>query len=400
MTDNHSAESANERAATAAEPVSADNTLPSPPNSRYGMYGLPRGLIIILGLAAAVIVAAGIHQVPAILGPVFLALVLTVTVDPIRGLMIRKGAPRWLAGLTLVIVVFAILIGLVVGLVIGVAQLATLLPQYSSEIQQDITNLETWLAGFGISQSDIQSMTDNVSSSSIISAIESLLSSVTGTLTSLFFVLVLVIFLGLDGSVFGDRMNRVRAGHEPVLGALGKFAQGTRRYFGVATVFGGIVAVLDGIGLVILGIPAAGLWALLAFITNYVPNIGFIIGLIPPALLGLVVGGPSKMIEVIVLYCVLNLIIQSVIQPKVVGDAVGLTTTMSFLSLIVWAYLLGPLGAILAIPASLLFKAVLLDVDPDARWLQLFFGDEPVFIKKPKPGSRRPATPKAEPSQA
>ncbi|HEY4993406.1 MAG TPA: hypothetical protein VII33_15125, partial [Nakamurella sp.] len=107
MTDNHSVESANERAATAAEPVSADNTLPSPPNSRYGMYGLPRGLIIILGLAAAVIVAAGIHQVPAILGPVFLALVLTVTVDPIRGLMIRKGAPRWLASLTLVIVVFA-----------------------------------------------------------------------------------------------------------------------------------------------------------------------------------------------------------------------------------------------------------------------------------------------------
>ena len=65
---------------------------------------------------------------------------------------------------------------LVAGLVIGAAQLATLLPQYSAQIQQDITNLETWLAGFGISQSDIQSMTDNVSSSSIISAIESMLS--------------------------------------------------------------------------------------------------------------------------------------------------------------------------------------------------------------------------------
>ncbi len=216
MTDN-SAEPAIEPAGSASEPVSSESPLAPPTNSRYG---LPRGLIIILGLAAAVIVAAGIHQVPAILGPVFLALVLTVTVDPIRALMIRKGAPRWLASLTLVIVVFAILIGLVVGLVIGVAQLATLLPQYSSEIQQDIANLQTWLAGFGISQSDIQSMTDNVSSSSIISAIESLLSSVTGTPTSLFFVLVLVIFLGLDGSVFGDRMNRVVAGHEPVLGAL------------------------------------------------------------------------------------------------------------------------------------------------------------------------------------
>ncbi|HEY5114100.1 MAG TPA: hypothetical protein VIJ00_01110 [Nakamurella sp.] len=72
-------------------------------------------------------------------------------------------------------------------------------------------------------------------------------------------------------------------GHEPLLGALGKFAQGTRRYFGVATILGGIVAVLPGIGPVILGIPAAGLWALLAFITNDIPNVGFIIGLIPSA---------------------------------------------------------------------------------------------------------------------
>jgi hypothetical protein len=85
---------------------------------------------------------------------------------------------------------------------------------------------------------------------------------------------------------------------------------------------------------------------------------------------------------------VLNLIIQSVIQPKVVGDAVGLTTTMSFLSLILWAFLLGPLGAILAIPASLLVKAIMVDVDPDARWLQLFLGDEPVLTKK-EPGARK-----------
>jgi len=88
-------------------------------------------------------------------------------------------------------------------------------------------------------------------------------------------------------------MARVRPGREPVLNALEVFAKGTRKYFGVATVFGGIVAVLDGAALLILGIPAAGLWALVAFVTNYVPNIGFIIGLIPPAILGLLVGGPG-----------------------------------------------------------------------------------------------------------
>jgi len=395
MTDN-AAEPVPELPPSTHEPAAAANSLtslPPAPNSSRRTHGLPRGLIIILGVAATVVVAAGIHQVPGILAPTFLAVVLTVTVNPIRGWMIRHGAARWLASLTLVVIIFAILIGLIFGLVIGVAQLATLLPQYSAQIQQDITNFETWLAGFGISQSDIQSMTSNISSSSVISAVEGLLSSVTSAASALLFVLVLVIFMGLDGAMFGTRRDRVKAGHEPVLGALGKFAQGTRRYFGVATVFGGIVAVLDGIGLVILGVPAAGLWALLAFITNYVPNVGFIIGLIPPALMGLVSGGPTVMIEVIVLYCVLNLTIQSVIQPKFVGDAVGLTTTMSFLSLIVWAYLLGPLGAILAIPASLLFKAVLLDVDPAAQWLQLFFGDEPVFSKKPK-APKLPAPPK------
>jgi predicted PurR-regulated permease PerM len=167
-----------------------------------------------------------------------------------------------------------------------------------------------------------------------------------------------------------------------VLTALGVFARGTRKYFGVATIFGGIVAVLDGAALLILGIPAAGLWALLAFVTNYIPNIGFIIGLIPPAILGLLVGGPGLMIAVIVVYSVLNFIIQSVLQPKFVGDAVGLTTTVSFLSLIVWAYILGPIGAILAIPASLFVKALLVDMDPTAQWLDLFLGDKPVFKEK------------------
>ena len=82
------------------------------------------------------------------------------------------------------------------------------------------------------------------------------------------------------------------------------------------------------------------------------------------AFLALLTGGVSTMVAVIVVYCVLNFIIQSVIQPKFVGDSVGLTTTVTFLSLIFWAYVLGPIGAILAVPATLLAKAVLVDVDP------------------------------------
>ena len=111
------------------------------------------------------------------------------------------------------------------------------------------------------------------------------------------------------------------------------------------------------------------LWGLLAFVTNYIPNVGFLIGLVPPALLALLEGGPQLMITVIVAYSVINFVIQSVIQPKFVGDAVNLSLTLTFLSLLFWSFAIGPLGAVLAIPLTLLAKALLLDVDPDTRWI-------------------------------
>src|SRR6478609_6109354 len=363
-------------------------------------YGLPRVLIIVVGLAAGVVVAMGLRAIPGIIGPVFMALVLTITVNPIRGWLIRRGASRAVASLAVFLTVLIIVIGLFVAAIVGIVQLATLLPQYSDQINQQLSGAKSWLAGMGVTQADIESLFSNVNPSQIASVVGGLLSSISSILSFLLFMIVVLIFLAVDGVVFGERMAKVRAGREPVLNALDVFAKGTRKYFGVATIFGGIVAVLDGAALLIMGIPAAGLWALLAFVTNYIPNIGFIIGLIPPAILGLLVGGPSLMIAVIVVYCVLNFVIQSVLQPKFVGDAVGLTTTMSFLSLIVWAFLLGPLGAILAIPASLLVKAIMVDVDPEAKWLQLFLGDEPVLTKKEKTPKKRkhPEKPAVEPA--
>ncbi len=114
--------------------------------------------------------------------------------------------------------------------------------------------------------------------------------------------------------------------------------------------------------------PLPLLWGVLALITNYIPNIGFVLGLIPPALLGLLEGGPKTMLLVIIAYLAINVVVQSFIQPKFLGDAVGLSTTATFLSLIVWAWVLGPLGALLAIPLSLLVRALLIDSDPKSKW--------------------------------
>jgi predicted PurR-regulated permease PerM len=137
----------------------------------------------------------------------------------------------------------------------------------------------------------------------------------------------------------------------------------------VTTTFGLIVAVIDGVALWAMGLPGAFTWAVLAFVTNFIPNIGFVIGLIPPAIIALLEGGPVMMLQVIAIYSVINVVIQSVIQPRVVGNNVGLTPTITMLSLVFWAWAIGALGALLAVPMTLLMRALLVEADPAARWV-------------------------------
>ena len=170
------------------------------------------------------------------------------------------------------------------------------------------------------------------------------------------------------GAAGGGGRRAAGAGGPPVRGGVPGSAATPRRYVVVTTVFGAVVAVVDAVGLVILGVPLALLWGLVSFLTNYVPNIGFFLGLAPPTLLALLVSGPGTAVIVIVLYCVANFVIQSVIQPVFVGDAVGLSVTLSFLSVVLWTVVLGPLGAVLAIPLTLFVHAVLVAQDPYRRW--------------------------------
>ena len=362
----------------AAPPAAAAAGRPADPApaARPGRFGrLPRGLVIVLVTAAIVVVVAGMRAIPNIIGPVFLALVLTILVDPIRGALVRRRAPQWVATGAAFLTALFIIVGLVVATVLGIVAFVALIPQYSAQWSQALAGLQSWLAGLGLSEADIQSALSSLDPSTIAGFAQSLLSGLSSALSVLLLAMVLLIFLAVDAAVFPARMAKLRSGHEVALDGLRTIAANTRQYFWVASVFGGIVAVLDTAALYLLGIPAAFVWGLLAFVTNYIPNVGFIISLIPPAILGLLQGGPGLAIAVVVIYCGLNFVIQSVLQPKFVGDAVGLTTTVSFLSLIVWTYILGPLGAILAIPASLLVKGMLVDIDPQAHWLQLFFGD-------------------------
>ncbi|MEV5963218.1 AI-2E family transporter [Kribbella sp. NPDC051952] len=346
----------------AALPLDATPAVPDP-------WSLPRGVVVLLGTAGAFITAAGLRAFGGIAGPIFLALVLTIAVSPLRRLLIRRGARKWVAGLVALLVVNALLLGLAAALAYSVARLATLLPSYQSTFGQLVGDVRGWLSELGIGNQEIQRALQALDLGKALNLLQSWLTGLLGVFSDLGFIVVLLFFMGLDANGFTERLTDAAKVRPGITTALAGFARGTTRYLVVSTVFGLIVALVDVAVLYLLDIPLPWLWGLLAFITNYIPNIGFFIGVVPPALLGLLAEGWSTLVWVVVAYCVINFVFQSIIQPKIVGDAVGLSTTLTFLSLVFWGWVLGPLGAILAIPLSLLAKALLLDADPSTRWV-------------------------------
>ena len=337
---------------------------------------LPRTLVVLLGTAAAVVTLGGLHAARGILGPLFLALVLTIVVHPVRG-WLSRWVPGWLATAVCIILGYAIILGLAISITVAIARFAALVPTYADDADDLVADATAWLNDIGVDSDSIGTIASSFDLGALAGAALSVLSSIAGVASSLLFVLALCLFMGVDGRGFPTRLSDLASARPHLVTALGGFASGTRRYLLVSTVFGLIVAVLDTIALYLLGVPAPLLWGLLAFLTNYIPNIGFIIGLFPPAILALLDSGVGLMLAVIAVYSALNLVIQSVIQPKIVGDAVGLSTTLTFLSLIFWSWVMGPVGTILAVPMSLLVRALLVDADPANRWLAPVIANRP-----------------------
>ena len=322
---------------------------------------------LLMSAAALVIVVAGVRAAGDIIAPMMLALALTIVFYPLRAGLERR-LPTWAASILVLVLAYVLIIGLTLALVVAIARLAALIPTYAVDVDDFAGRVDDMLVSLGVTGPEATAVTDQLDLGRVLDAAMSFLSGILTVLSDLVFVLTLLVFLAFDSAQVARLATGAREHRPYLVDALGSFARGTRSYLGVSAVFGLIVAIIDTAMLWVLDIPEPFVWGVLAFVTNFIPNIGFVIGVIPPALIGWLEGGPGLMLLVVVVYSAINLVIQSIIQPRYVGQAVGLATTLTFLSLIFWTWVLGPLGALLAVPMSLLLKAVLVDADPEAGW--------------------------------
>jgi predicted PurR-regulated permease PerM len=195
-------------------------------------------------------------------------------------------------------------------------------------------------------------------------------------------MLMVLIFFLLATPGLSTKLRLGSAANNPNLTRFRGLARDLREYVSITTWINLLVGVVNTVFLLLLGVDYALLWGLLSFLMGYIPNVGFWIALIPPFLLALLEFGAARALLVLVGYVVINGGVQNFLQPRMMGAGLNLSPFIVVLSLFFWGWVLGPMGALLAVPLTMIVKEVFLEAYDDTRGLaELMSADTPA--KKP-----------------
>jgi predicted PurR-regulated permease PerM len=332
----------------------------------------------LLGLAAIVIIIYGMKSSASFLGPILLAIIIGISVAPLARWMARKGLPDWLAIIFTILVVILLLIAIIALMLISVANLINTLPQYQDNLEGQIEVLVTTLEGVGIDSSQISSSLGLTEPGKILGFVASVFGGMFGALSGLAVMMMVLIFMLLGAPILTQKLRLGYLANSDALIRFRGLARDLRQYVNITTWINFLVALVNVIFLWILGIDFAILWGILAFLTGYIPNVGFWIALVPPFLLALVQFGATKALIVMVGYIVINGVVQSFLQPKMMGTGLNINTFVVVMSLFFWGWVLGPMGALLAVPLTMVVKEVFLDAYEETRGIsELMSADAP-----------------------
>ncbi len=190
-----------------------------------GRAALPRAVLILIGLAAATITAGGMRAISGFLAPTILALVLMITVYPIRTWLERKGVPAWLSALVTILTVYLIVIVMILALVVSVARLAQLVTEYTPQLNDITTNFGDWLKSLGIDQQQIDDVTSSLDFGKVFNLATTVLTGTLGVLSDIIFLGVLTIFIAFDAGKFPAILASTGPEHSRVAESLTTFSQ-------------------------------------------------------------------------------------------------------------------------------------------------------------------------------
>lgn len=328
----------------------------------------------LLGTAAFVVVVAGMKAAAEIIVPLLIALFLSIICYPALYWMQKRRVPTLLALLAIVAVVTVLMLGVVAVVGSSVRDFTGRLDFYADKLEREKVLFYTWLADNGIRVPQ-EMEASNFDPARALHLFGQLLAGLGGVFSNIFLVLLLVVFMLLEAATIPRKAASLGSQSSANVDKIEQIRTAVWSYVsiktGISFVTGGLVSLM----MWLLKVDYPVLWGLLAFSFNFVPNIGSIMAAVPAVLLALLQHGIEAAFYATMGFVLINIILGNVVEPRMMGRGMGLSTLVVFLSLIFWGWVLGPVGMILSVPLTMILKIVLESSD-ETHWVAVLLGNE------------------------
>jgi AI-2 transport protein TqsA len=333
-----------------------------------------RGLHVLTSAAAIVIVIAGIYLAQSVIVLFLVSIFLASLGTPPLLWLKEKHIHTGLAVFIVMSVMVVILLLIIAQIGSSFSSFSDELPLLQARIREQVLDLIVLLKSKGLIVKE-KFFLEYVNPEAIMKLTAGLLSGLSSVLSDLVLILLTVTFILLEVSSFPKKLRAILGDPKQSFPQFTKFVNDMKRYMIIKTIINLFTGILIALLMYILGVEFPVLWGFLAFLLHYIPNIGSIIAAIPAALLALIQIGMESALFVIAGNILVGFIIGNIIEPRLMGRKLGLSTLVVFLSLIIWGSLLGLIGAILCIPLTMTLKFAF-ENNESTKWIAVLLGSE------------------------
>ena len=336
----------------------------------------------LINFAAFVVAVAGMKAAATLIVPLLLAIFLTIISLPLLLWCENKGIPRFASLLIILLIAVGGWFLLVILTCSALGDFTKSVPFYQDRLRTIIGDAWSWLNNYGITvdRTMLEGIFDPVR---IMRLVTGTLNGLGGILKNAFLILLMYIFLVSEATVLPLKIQAVSHDKKGALNSYTAITKGVNRYLAIKALTSLATGLLIYLLLRFQGVDFPILWGLLAFILNFIPNIGSLIAAVPPVLLALVQFGFAQAIITMFGFLTVNTIIGSLLEPKVMGQGVGLSSLVVFLSLLFWGWILGPVGMLLSVPLTMALKIALSEYE-STRWISVLLGSNKDIFSCPQ----------------
>ncbi len=341
-----------------------------------------KGSQAVVTLGCLFIVLAGMKIAAGVLVPVVYGFFLAVLSYPLVRWLRKHRVPSTVALGLAMLVNLALLGGL---LTVGVRLLISFwgdLPRYLRGLERYLNDAAAWLEGQGIDGAknivagmfDWNTLVGYAANQDVMKTLGGVLGTTFGTLATVFgsliMTLIVMMFILMEAQGTQSRLQAVNRSGGPDFTGLMRSATDIQKYLGVKTLISALTGLMAGFWCWAFDLQYPLLWALLAFLFNFIPAVGSTAACLPAIVEALVQHGPTHAIVIAVGYGGINFCLDNFVQPTMLGNRFGISPLVVILSVIFWGWLWGPLGMFLAVPLTMVLK-VLLDNSSEFRWISV-----------------------------